>query len=56
MHGKRFKIFRARILGRDGQEIDVEIKGDDHQVAEKIRGLQEGVELKKIQIYWLEAS
>ena len=56
VHGKRFKIFRARILGRDGQEIDLEIKGDDHEVAEKIRGLQEGVDLKKIQIYWLEAS
>jgi len=56
VHGKRFKIFRARILGRDGQEIDLEIKGDDREVAEKIRGLQEGVDLKKIQIYWLEAS
>ena len=44
------------ILGRDGQEIDLEIKGDDHEVAEKIRGLQEGVDLKKIKIYWLEAS
>ena len=56
VHGKRFKIFRARILGRDGQETDLEIKGDDREVAEKIRGLQEGVDLKKIQIYWLEAS
>ena len=49
-------MFRARILGMDDREIDLEIKGDRHEVEEKIKGLKKGVSLKKIQIYWLEAS
>jgi hypothetical protein len=55
VHGKRFKMFRARILGSDSREVELEFKGDEHEVAEKIRGLQSGVRSKKIKIYWLEA-
>jgi hypothetical protein len=56
VHGRRFKTFRARIMGMDNKEHILFLNGDEHTVAETIQKLRAGASLQKIKIFWLEAT
>ena len=56
VHGSKFKMFRAKIMGSDNQEMIVCLNQLSYSIEESICYLLNGDKRNKLRILWLEAS